>query len=85
MHRLKKEIMITQKLITIPGATLTGTDRGRVGGTMPSVASIGDGQALPQLNGAPASTNPLTNGSDSMSLPMFTPTVGYSDTGAVGH
>ena len=77
--------MIKQKLVTIPGTTLTGTDRGRVGGTIPSVASIGDGQALTYLNGAPAGSNPLTNGSDSMGLPMFTPTTGFSDSGAVGH
>lgn len=77
--------MIKQKLVTIPGTTLTGTERTRVGGAMPSVAPIGDGQALPYLNGAPAGSSPLTNGGDSMALPMFTPTTGYSDTGAVGH
>ena len=77
--------MIKQKLVTIPGTTLTGTERGRVGGEMPSVASVGSGQALPYLNGAPASTSPLTNGSDSMGLPMYSPTSGFSDTGATGH
>lgn len=32
----------------------------------------------------PAGTNPLTNGSDSMNLPMFNPAGGFSDSG-VGH
>lgn len=32
----------------------------------------------------PAGSNPLTNGSDSMTLPMFNASTGYSDTG-VGH
>jgi hypothetical protein len=74
--------MIKEKLVTIPGSTLVGTDRGRVGGTMPGVAAIGKEQALPYLNGAPASTSPLTNGSDTMSLPMFSATQGNSDSGA---
>ena len=74
--------MIKQKLVTIPGATLTGTESSRVGGQMPSVAALPTEQALSYLTGAPASTSPLTNGTDSMSLPMFSPTTGNSDTGA---
>ena len=77
--------MIKQKLVTIPGATLTGTERSRVGGQMPSVDPIPSTQVLPYLNGGTPGSSPLTNGSDSMSLPMFNPTVGYTDTGAQGH
>jgi hypothetical protein len=76
--------MIKEKLVTIPGSTVTGTEITRVGGTMPSVAAAQSGQALPYLNGAPAGSNPLTNGSDSMSLPMFSPSTGNTDSG-VGH
>lgn len=77
--------MIRQKLQTIPGGVPTNTEISRVAGQVPSVGSIGSGQALPYLNGAPASTNPLSNGSDTQSLPMFSPSAGFSDTGAVGH
>ena len=34
---------------------------------------------LPYLNGAPASTSPLTNGSDTMSLPILSPTQGQTE------
>lgn len=77
--------MIKEKLVTIPGTTLTGTEVNRAGGQMPSVAPIPTTQVLPYLQGGTPGSNPLTNGSDSMNLPMFTPTTGYSDTGAVGH
>ena len=75
--------MIKQKLQTIPGATLVGTEITRSGGQMPSVAAIPTTQTLPYLTGVSAGSSPLTNGSDSMSLPMFTVTAGNSDTGAV--
>jgi hypothetical protein len=74
--------MIKEKLVTIPGATLTGTERSRVGGQMPSVAAIPTTQTLPYLNGGAAGSSPLTNGSDTMGLPMFSETAGYSDSGA---
>ena len=74
--------MIKEKLQTIPSATLTGTDRSRVGGQMPSVAALPAGQTLPYLTGAPSVQSPLTNGSDTASLPMFNETGGNSDTGA---
>ena len=74
--------MIRQKLVTIPGATLTGTEISRTGGQMPSTAALPTGQVLPYLNGAPSVQSPLTNGSDSMSLPMFSGTTGNSDSGA---
>ena len=77
--------MIKQKLVTIPGTTLTGTERGRVGGQMPSVDAIPTTQTLPYLNGGMPGSNPLTNGSTTDALPMFNPTAGYTDTGAVGH
>jgi hypothetical protein len=76
--------MIKQKLVTIPGATLTGTESSRVGGQMPSVDAIPSTQTLPYLQGGQAGSNPLTNGADSMGLPMFNPSTGNSDTG-VGH
>ena len=77
--------MIKQKLVTIPGTTLTGTERSRVGGSIPAVEAIPTTQTLPYLQGGTPGSNPLTNGSDSQSLPIFSPTAGYSDTGAVGH
>jgi hypothetical protein len=77
--------MIKQKLVTIPGTTLTGTERSRVGGQMPAVEAIPTTQVLPHLQGGTPGSNPLTNGSDSMGLPMYSPSAGYSDTGAQGH
>lgn len=76
--------MIKQKLVTIPGATLSGTERSRVGGQMPSVDPLPTGQVLPYLTGVSAGSNPLTNGSDTMGLPIFNPQAGNTDTG-VGH
>lgn len=84
MHRSKEIIMMKQKLVTIPGATLTGTESTRMGGQMPSVAALPSTQVLPYLAGGAAGSNPLTNGSDSMGLPMFSPATGNSDSG-VGH
>ena len=75
--------MIKQKLQTIPGATLVGTEITRSGGQMPSVAAIPTTQTLPYLTGTSAGSSPLTNGSDTMSLPMFNAAGGNSDTGAV--
>jgi len=74
--------MIKQKLVTIPGTTLVGTEQSRVGGQMPTASALPTEQALSYLTGGPASTSPLTNGSDSMSLPMFSVTTGNSDSGA---
>jgi hypothetical protein len=74
--------MIKQKLQTIPGATLVGTEITRSGGQMPSVAALPTTQTLPYLTGVSAGSNPLTNGSDTMGLPMFNPTAGNSDSGA---
>ena len=75
--------MIKTKLQTIPGQTVTGTEINRVGGQMPAVAALPTTQVLTYLTGAGDSgSNPLTNGSDSMSLPMFNATAGNSDTGA---
>ena len=74
--------MIKQKLQTIPGTTLVGTEITRSGGQMPSVAAIPSTQTLPYLTGTPAGSSPLTNGSDTMSLPMFSATVGNTDSGA---
>lgn len=77
--------MIKEKLQTIPGGTPTNTHVGRVGGQMPPKPANSTGQDLSYLNGAPAGGSPLDNGSDSQSLPMFSPTTGYSDSGAHGH
>jgi hypothetical protein len=76
--------MIKQKLVTIPGATLTGTEINRAGGVMPGTA------ALPTMADQPAymSQTPnamMPNPADSASLAMFSPTQGFTDTGAHGH
>lgn len=76
--------MIKQKLQTIPGGVPQNTHMGRVGGQMPSTPAGASGQELTYLNGAPTGGSPLTNGSDSQSLPMFSPAAGYTDSG-VGH
>ena len=77
--------MIKEKLQTIPGGVPNNTHMGRVGGQMPPKPATPSGQELPHLNGGPAGSSPLDNGSDSQGLPMFSPTAGYSDTGAQGH
>ena len=74
--------MIKQKLVTIPGATLTGTEITRSGGVMPTTAALPSTQSLPYLTGAPSVQSPLTNGSATDSLPMFSASGGNSDTGA---
>jgi len=63
------------------GATLTGTDKTRVGGQMPATA------ALPTMADQPAYMNQtpdaqVTVPQDSASLPMFSVTEGFND-GAV--
>jgi hypothetical protein len=60
------------------GATLTGTEKTRVGGQMPATA------ALPTMADQPAYMNQTPNAQvivpqDSASLPMFSPSTGYSD------
>lgn len=75
--------MMKTKLQTIPGGVPTGTEYSRMGGTMPSVASLPKGQELPYLNGAPAGSSPL-GAADTMDMPLFTPQGGNTDTG-VGH
>ena len=78
MHQpIRKLIMIRQKLQTIPGGVPTNTHVDRVAGQVPSVASVGSGQALPYLNGAPAAANPLTAGSTTETLPLFSEIPGF--------
>ena len=63
------------------GATLTGTEKTRVGGQMPQTA------ALPTMADQPAYMNQTPNAQvvtpqDSATLPMFNPSAGFTDTGA---
>lgn len=63
------------------GATLTGTEKTRVGGQMPGTA------ALPTMADSPAYMNQTPNAQvtvpqDSATLPMFSESAGYTDTGA---
>lgn len=63
------------------GATLTGTEKTRVGGQMPGTA------ALPTAADQPAYMNQTPNAQvtipqDSATLPMFSASAGYTDTGA---
>ena len=63
------------------GATLTGTEKTRVGGQMPATAP------LPTMADQPAYMNMTPNAQvvtpqDSATLPMFNGTSGYTDTGA---
>jgi hypothetical protein len=63
------------------GATLTGTEKTRVGGQMPATA------ALPTMADQPAYMNQTPNAQvtvpqDTSTLPLFNVTIGYSDTGA---
>jgi len=60
------------------GATLTGTEKTRPGGQMPTMAS------LPTMADQPAYMNQTPNAQvtipqDSMTLPMFGETAGYND------
>lgn len=62
------------------GATLTGTEKTRVGGQMPSTA------ALPTMSDQPAYMGQTPNAQvtipqDSASLPMFSASAGFTDTG----
>lgn len=63
------------------GATLTGTEKTRVGGQMPGTA------ALPTMADMPAYMNQTPNAhvvtpQDSATLPLFNASAGYTDTGA---
>ena len=63
------------------GATVTGTEKTRVGGQMPTTAP------LPTMADMPAYMNMTPNAQvtvpqDSATLPMFNGTTGYTDTGA---
>ena len=63
------------------GATLTGTEKTRVGGQMPQTA------ALPTMADQPAYMNQTPNAQvvtpqDSATLPMYNASAGYTDTGA---
>jgi len=63
------------------GATVTGTEKTRVGGQMPATAP------LPTMADQPAYMNQTPNAhvtipQDSSSLPMYNASTGYSDTGA---
>jgi hypothetical protein len=63
------------------GATLTGTEKTRVGGQMPGTA------ALPTMADMPAYMNQTPNAQvtvpqDAATLPMFNASAGYTDTGA---
>lgn len=63
------------------GATVTGTEKTRVGGQMPATAplpTMADQQ--PWLTAAPNAQ--VTVPQDSATLPMFNSTTGYTDTGA---
>lgn len=63
------------------GTTLTGTDRARVGGQMPSTSALPTmADQMPYLTAAPGVTMP--NPQDSATLPMFSPSTGYHDSGA---
>lgn len=63
------------------GATLTGTEKTRVGGEMPSTAP------LPTMADQPAYMLQTPNAQvivpqDSATLPLFSPSAGFTDTGA---
>jgi hypothetical protein len=63
------------------GATVTGTEKTRVGGQMPDTA------ALPTMADMPAYMNQTPNAQvttpqDSATLPLFNVGAGFSDTGA---
>jgi hypothetical protein len=64
------------------GATLTGTDKTRVGGQIPSAGPVpAAGSQFPYLAGAP--TLDMPNPQDSETLPMYNVTAGHSD--GAGH
>jgi hypothetical protein len=64
------------------GALLTGTDKTRVGGQIPSAGAIpADGSQFPYLAGA--ATLDMPNPQDSQTLPMYNVSAGHSD--GAGH
>jgi hypothetical protein len=64
------------------GATLTGTDKTRVGGQIPAVGALpAAGSQFPYLAGA--QTLDMPNPQDSATLPMFNVSEGFSD--GAGH
>lgn len=63
------------------GATLTGTEKTRVGGEMPMMASLPTMADQPDyMNQAPNAQ--VTIPQDSSTLPMFNVAAGFTDTGA---
>ena len=64
------------------GATLTGTDKTRVGGQIPSVGAMpAAGSQFPYLAGAP--TLDMPNPQDAQTLPMYNVSAGHTD--GAGH
>lgn len=62
------------------GATLTGTEKTRVGGQMPPVAPLPSAHYQPYMYQTPNAH--VTVPQDSATLPMFNASTGFSDTGA---
>ena len=67
--------------MTVSGGIPMNTHIDRVGGTMPATPALPSGQDLSYLNGGMPGSNPLTNSSDSMGLPMYNIATGNSDSG----
>lgn len=65
------------------GATLTGTEKTRAGGQMPGTAALPTmADQDPWLTAAPASVGRPDAGQTAESLPLFSATAGFTDTGA---
>ena len=83
MHKTKATSMGKVGGNSPAGATLTGTDKTRVGGQIPAVGAMpAQGSQFPGLApGAP--TLDMPNPQDSATLPMFNVSAGHSD--GAGH
>jgi hypothetical protein len=62
------------------GATLTGTEKTRVGGQMPAVAPLPNAHYQPYMYETPNAH--VVTPQDTASLPMFNPSTGFTDSGA---
>jgi len=62
------------------GATLTGTEKTRVGGQMPTTAALPTMSDQPAYMGQAADAK-VTVPQDTMTLPMFSEATGFTDTG----
>jgi len=65
------------------GSTLTGTEKTRVGGTMPGTAALPTmADQMPYLTATPTSVGRPDAGQTAESLPLFSASTGFTDTGA---